>query len=51
MTIISAVKEGRLWVILALDVDGQLVEFAGRTFPEAAQVMSRHQSKSAAEAA
>jgi hypothetical protein len=51
MNIVWAAKEGRLWVILALDIDGQLIEFAGRTFPEAARVMSRHQNKSAAEAA
>jgi hypothetical protein len=42
MTIISAVKEGRLWVILALDIDGQLVEFAGKTFMAAAAVMNRY---------
>lgn len=51
MNIVWAAKEGRLWVILALDVDGRLVEFAGRTFPAAAAAMSRHQNKSAVEAA
>jgi hypothetical protein len=43
MKIIWAEKQGQLWVILAMDEQGELEEFAGKTFPAAARIMNNHQ--------